>query len=148
MLEDCRTTLDMNVASWYPEIRLIHMGLMTGSGLLIAVRGTAVLAGQGWAMRSPWRWLSYCIDTLLLSAGVTLWAILSLNPVESPWLGTKLLLLLLYVVLGSLALERARTPLSRRMSFAAALGVYLFMASVTVAHHPLGILHPLARQDA
>jgi uncharacterized membrane protein SirB2 len=144
----CRTTLDMSVASWYPQIRLVHMGLVAGSGLLFAVRGAAVLAGQGWAMRRPWRWLSYCIDTLLLCAGVTLWAILSLNPVDSPWLGTKLLLLVLYVVLGSLALKRARSPLSRRMSLAAALGVYLFMASVAVAHHPLGILHPLARQDA
>jgi uncharacterized membrane protein SirB2 len=138
----------MNLSAGYPQIKQIHVGLVVTSGLLFAVRGTAVLAGQGWAMRRPWRWLSYCIDTLLLCAGVTLWAILSLNPAESPWLGTKLLLLVLYVALGSLALKRARTPLSRRMSFAAALGVYLFMASVAVAHHPLGILHPLARQDA
>jgi uncharacterized membrane protein SirB2 len=108
------------------------------------VRGAAVLAGQGWAMRRPWRWLSYGIDTVLLSAGVTLWAVLSLDPVRSPWLGTKLLLLVLYIVLGSLALKRAPTPTTRRLSFAAALGLYLFMASVAVAHHPLGIFHALA----
>jgi uncharacterized membrane protein SirB2 len=138
----------VNLSSWYPQIKQIHIGLVAASGLLFAARGTAVLAAQGWAMRTPWRWLSYGVDTLLLSAGATLWAILSLNPLESPWLGTKLLLLVLYVVLGSLALKRAPTPASRRLSFAAALGVYLFMASVAVAHHPLGILHPLARQDA
>jgi uncharacterized membrane protein SirB2 len=134
----------MNFPSWYPEIRQIHIGLVAVSGLLFAVRGMAVLTGQGWAMRRPWRWLSYGIDTLLLSAGITLWAILSLNPVQSPWLGTKLLLLVLYIVLGSLALKRAPTPATRRLSFAAALGLYLFMASVAVAHHPLGILHALA----
>lgn len=137
----------MNPLSWYPQIKQVHITLVAASGLLFAVRGTAVMAGQGWAMHAAWRWLSYGIDTLLLSAGVTLWAILSLNPLHSPWLGCKLVLLVLYVVLGSLALKRAPTPASRRLSFAAALGVYLFMASVAVAHHPMGILHVLSRQD-
>jgi uncharacterized membrane protein SirB2 len=130
----------MTFQAWYPEIKQMHIALVTASGLLFAVRGAAVLIGQRWAMRSPWRWLSYGIDTLLLSAGVTLWAILSLNPVHNPWLGTKLLLLVLYIVLGSLALKRAPTPSTRRLSFAAALCVYLFMASVAVTHHPLGVL--------
>jgi hypothetical protein len=51
-------------------------------------------------------------------------------------------------LLGSLALKRAPTPATRRLSFAAALGVYLLMASVAVAHHPLGILHAWACHDA
>ncbi len=135
--------LAMNFSSWYPEIKQMHIALVAASGLLFAVRGAAVLTGQRWAMRSPWRWLSYGIDTLLLSAGVTLWAILSLNPVHSPWLGTKLLLLVLYIVLGSLALKRAPTPATRRLSYAAALCVYLFMASVAVVHHPMGVLQNL-----
>lgn len=83
--------------------------------------------------------LSYGIDTLLLTAGVTLWTILSLNPITSPWLGTKFLLLVLYVVLGSLALKRAPTLVARRVSYLAALMVYLCMASVALAHHPLGL---------
>ena len=84
--------------------------------------------------------LSYGIDTLLLAAGVTLWVLLSLHPVASPWLGAKLLLLVLYVALGSLALKRARTPAARRASYAGALMVYMFMASVALSHHPLGFL--------
>lgn len=138
----------MNLASSYLQIKQLHIALVATSGLLFAVRGAAVLAGQAWAMRKPWRWLSYGIDTLLLCAGVTLWSIVSLNPVQSPWLGTKLLLLVLYVVLGSLALKRAPTPASRRLSFAVALAVYLFMASVALAHHPLGILHAWASPHA
>jgi uncharacterized membrane protein SirB2 len=141
-------TLAMNFPSWYPEIKQMHIALVAASGLLFAVRGAAVLTGQRWAMRRPWRWLSYGIDTLLLSAGVSLWAILSLSPVQSPWLGTKLLLLVLYIVLGSLALKRAPTPSTRLLSFAAALCVYLFMASVAVAHHPMGVLHTLGGQGA
>jgi uncharacterized membrane protein SirB2 len=68
--------------------------------------------------------------------------LLSLNPVVSPWLGAKMLLLVLYIVLGSLALKRARTPAARRASYAGALMVYTFMASVALSHHPLGFLQP------
>ena len=41
----------------------------------------------------------------------------------------------LYVVLGTLALKRARAP-----AYAAATACFLFMVSVAVAHHPLGML--------
>lgn len=127
-------------AVWYSPLKLAHIGLVLVSGGLFALRGALVLAGQSWAMARPWRLLSYGIDTLLLTAGVTLWILLSLNPVASPWLGVKLLLLVLYIVLGSLALKRARAPAARRASYAGALMVYLFMASVAISHHPLGFL--------
>ena len=68
---------------------------------------------------------------------------MSWHPVRDPWLGTKLLLLLLYIVLGSLALKRAPRPGQRAVFFVAALAVYGFMASVAVAHHPLGLLRGL-----
>jgi uncharacterized membrane protein SirB2 len=127
-------------AVWYSPLKLAHIGLVLVSGGLFALRGALVLAGQSWAMARPWRLLSYGIDTLLLTAGVTLWILLSLNPVASPWLGVKLLLLVLYIVLGSLALKRARAPAARRASYTGALLVYLFMASVAISHHPLGFL--------
>jgi uncharacterized membrane protein SirB2 len=128
------------LAAWYAQLKSAHIVLVLASGGLFALRGALVLAGQGWAMAPPWRLLSHGIDTLLLAAGVTLWAGLSLSPVASPWLGVKLLLLVAYVVLGSLALKRARTAAARGASYAAALGVYLFMASAARAHDPLGFL--------
>jgi uncharacterized membrane protein SirB2 len=136
----------MTLAEFYGPLKAAHIGLISASGLLFAVRGAAVLASQRWAMSTPWRMLSYAIDTLLLTAGVTLWALLSLDPVSSPWLGTKLMLLVLYIVLGSLALKRAPTAAAQRVSYAAALGVYLFMVSVAVAHHPWGVLRPWLSQ--
>lgn len=91
-------------------------------------------------MAKPWRMTSYVIDTALLLAGVMLWAGLSLNPATSPWLGAKLMLLVFYIVLGSLALKRARSTTVRASSYVAALVVYLFMGSVAMAHLPLGFL--------
>jgi len=128
-------------ASWYLPLKTSHIGLVTASGLLFALRGGLVLAGRGWAMARPWRMASYGIDTALLAAGVMLWAGLSLNPATSPWLGAKLVLLVLYIVLGSLALKRARSRRARIASFVGALAVYLFMVTVALAHHPAGLLH-------
>jgi uncharacterized membrane protein SirB2 len=132
----------LDVTAWYSHLKTAHISLVVMSGVLFASRGSLVLAGRGWVMARPWRLLSYGIDSLLLAAGVTLWAVLSLNPVASPWLGVKLILLVLYIVLGSLALKRAPTPALQRASYAGALGVYLFMVSVALAHHPLGFFRP------
>jgi uncharacterized membrane protein SirB2 len=128
-------------ATWYLPLKQAHVGLVLTSGGLFAVRGAILLAGHSWAMAWPLRMISYGIDTALLAAGVTLWAGLSLNPAASPWLGTKLALLLLYIVLGSLALKRARSKAARWASSVGALLVYLFMVSVALAHQPLGFLH-------
>ena len=60
------------------------------------------------------------------------------------WLTVKLLLLVLYVVLGSVALKRGRTRRIRTAAFAAALLTVGFLVTVARAHHPLGIFASLA----
>lgn len=130
----------MDIATVYPLLKQAHVSLVVSSVALFAARGAAVLAGHPWAMHKPWRLLSYGIDTLLLGAGAGLWVLLSLHPVHHPWLGVKLLLLVVYIVLGSLALKRARTRELRAVSYGAALATYAFIASVAVAHSPLGLL--------
>jgi uncharacterized membrane protein SirB2 len=133
----------MMLAEFYPHIKTAHVALVSASGLLFAVRGAAVLAGHAWPLRGALRVTSVAIDSALLAAGVVLWSLLALQPLRDPWLGTKLLLLLLYIALGSLALKRARTQRGRALAYAAALACYLHMASVALAHHPLGALRNL-----
>ncbi len=123
---------------FYPHIKLAHMTLVAASGALFALRGAAVLAGQAWPLRAPLRLASVAIDTALLAAGAALWSLLSLDPMRDAWLGMKLLLLVLYVALGTLALKRARA-----VAYAAAIACFLFMVSVAIAHHPLGVLRAL-----
>ena len=132
----------MTLAEFYPLIRSVHVALVATSGLLFAVRGIAVLAGQAWPLRTRLRRMSVAIDTALLAAGIALWLMLGLHPVRDAWLGTKLLLLAAYIVLGTLALRRARTRCGRAAALSAALACYLFMVSVAMARHPLGALRP------
>jgi uncharacterized membrane protein SirB2 len=78
----------------YLHLESVHIGLMLVSVGLFALRRALVLAGKGWVMAKPWWMLSDGIDTVLLTAGVTLWTLLSLSSITSPWLWSRLLLVL------------------------------------------------------
>ncbi|MBL8352921.1 MAG: SirB2 family protein [Burkholderiaceae bacterium] len=133
----------MTLVEAYPLLKPLHVTLVTASGILFAARGAAVLSGRRWPMRPVWRHASVAIDTLLLSAGVAMWVALSLHPLRNGWLGAKLGLLGVYIVLGSFALKRARSPRARALFYAAALAVFLWMVSIARAHDPLGALRVL-----
>jgi uncharacterized membrane protein SirB2 len=124
---------------FYPQIKWVHVAAVICSGLLFALRGSAQLLGARWTMAAPLRFLSYTIDTTLLTAALMLATILHQYPFVHAWLTVKVLLLVVYVVLGSFALKRGRTVRVRLICFLAALAVYLFIVSVARAHHPLGI---------
>ncbi len=126
------------VAALYPLLLPLHIALVTLSVTLFAVRGLGVLTGQTWPMAGWARGLAPVIDSLLLLAGGALWWLLQLNPTQDHWLGVKLVLLVAYIGLGMLALKRAPTRIAKALCFVAALTVVGFMASIAVAHHPLG----------
>jgi len=127
--------------TFYPQIKAVHVFAVLCSGGLFTLRGAALLAGARWPMVSPLRWLSYGIDTVLLTAALMLLTILPGAVFANGWLVVKLVLLVAYVVLGSLALKRAPTRRARATSFVAALAIFALMLGVARAHHPLGLLH-------
>lgn len=130
---------------FYPQIKAVHIAAVIASGLLFLVRGAAVQLGATWAMAAPLRYLSYLIDTLLLTAALMLATILHQFPFVQGWLTAKVLLLVCYVVLGSFALKRGRTRAVRTSCLIAALLVYLYIVSIARAHHPLGVIALLMR---
>ena len=130
----------MSLLEWTPQIRHAHIGLVAASGSLFALRGAGVLVGAHWPMRGAVRAAAVAIDTLLLAAGATLWALLRLDPLtRDPWLAAKLGLLVVYIGLGTLALKGARRPAQRLAGLLAALAVFATMVSVAVTRHPLGL---------
>lgn len=132
---------DSALLAFYPQIKAVHVSSVACSGGLFALRGLGMLAGSSLGMRAPVRYLSYTIDTVLLTSALMLATALQLAPfVNSAWLSAKVLLLLVYVVLGSLALKRAPTPRLRALCFAAALAVYGFIISIALTHNPWGVL--------
>lgn len=130
----------MALIDFYVPMRHLHITVVSVSLALFALRGLAVLAGQAWATTRPVRLASVAIDTVLLAAGVSLWAMLGLNPARDTWLGAKLALLLAYIVLGTFALRRARTWRAKVGFYVAALACAALMVSIALAHRPAGVL--------
>ena len=129
----------MDPLALVPGIRHAHLLLVALSGTLFALRGLGVLAGRSWPMHRALRIGSVAIDTLLFAAGATLWTLLSLNPLRDHWLASKLALLVLYVVLGTWVLKRARSSATRTACFVAALLVFATMVSIGATRDPLGL---------
>jgi uncharacterized membrane protein SirB2 len=127
--------------AFYPQIHWVHVAAVSASGTLFALRGALVQAGQSrWAMATPVRYLSYTIDTVLLTAALMLLTILPGAMFANGWLTTKLVLVVVYVVLGTFALRRGRTPRVRAACYVAALLVFIAIIGIALAHHPLGWL--------
>ncbi len=129
----------MTLLDLYPDVRSAHVALVALSGVLFAARGVAVITSASWGMQPAVRRVSVLIDTALLGTALLLVYMLQLNPWGVAWLSTKIGLLFVYIILGSFALKRARTPQVRLVCFVAALLCLGFMVSVAVAHSPLGL---------
>ncbi|HVI57435.1 MAG TPA: SirB2 family protein [Luteimonas sp.] len=127
---------------FYPQIRHVHILAVVLSGSLFALRGAFALAGARWPHAASVRYLSYAIDTTLLTAALMLLTILPGAMFANGWLATKLALVVAYVVLGVLALRRGRTRGIRLGCFAAALLVFATIFGIARMHHPLGWLLP------
>ena len=127
---------------FYPQIKYVHILLAMLSGTLFAVRGGFALAGMRGPQALPVKWLSYTIDTCLLTAALMLLTILPWAMFANGWLLAKITLLVVYVVLGVFAMRPARTRRTRAICYVAALLAFVGMYGIARAHHPLGWLAP------
>lgn len=125
---------------FYPQIRWVHIASVIASGSLFALRGAALnLFGAGWVRALPVRILSWTIDTTLLTAALILMTVVQQYPFRDHWLTVKVLLLVVYIGLGTIALNPARPRRLRLGFFAASMLVFLYIVTVARAHHPLGL---------
>ena len=125
------------IAAAYPEIRAVHVTCVGTSYALFVLRGI-------WMMRSPGRlgrlWVRvvpHAVDTLLLASAITLALLSHQYPFRDAWLTAKLIGLLVYVGLGSIALKRGRTRAGRIAAWMAAQGVFAYIVLVAVTRRPL-----------
>ncbi len=121
----------------YLLLKHLHMTCAALSGALFLLRGLWMLQdsprlGQRWV-----RTLPHLIDTVLLASAVTLAVWSAQYPLSQPWLTAKVGALLLYIVLGSVALKRGRSKGIRAAAFLAALATFAYIVSVALSKNPL-----------
>ena len=127
-----------------PSLHLVHVSAVVLSLTGFALRGGWMLAGSALLHHRVTRVLPHVVDTVLLASGVALAVRLGVDPFAQPWLLAKLLALPVYVVLGSLALRRARSAGVRATCFALALVTALYIVGAALRHSPLSFAAAIA----
>ncbi|WP_276966729.1 SirB2 family protein [Metallibacterium scheffleri] len=133
------------LAHWFPLLLALHIGAVVLSGTLFALRGAGRMAGWRIIDHPAVRYFSYVNDTVLLGAAILLTLIIHQYPFVDAWLTVKVLLLVVYIVLGAIALRHGCTPRLRALAYVAALATFGFIVSVAITQNPWGVLTLLGR---
>lgn len=117
-------------------LKAVHVGsaLLSISGF--ALRGVWMLQGSPLLKARVTRILPHVVDTLLLGSALALALRSAQYPFVHAWLSAKVLALILYIVLGSIALKYGPTRRARSLAWVAALAVFFYIVAVAIARSP------------
>jgi uncharacterized membrane protein SirB2 len=127
------------MTEFYFGLRAVHMACAALTITLFLVRGVMMMLDSPRLSHPLVRWTPVAVDTVLLTSALMLTTIIHQYPFASSWLTVKVVLLVVYIVLGSIALRRGRIKVIRVTAFVAALATVAFLVSVARAHNPLGV---------
>jgi uncharacterized membrane protein SirB2 len=117
-------------------IKSIHITCVTLSYSLFFLRGVWMLRDSPLLQQRWVRYAPHTVDSILLLSAITLAWQLGISPLEHPWLATKIIALLGYIVIGSVALKRGKTRRIRLAAWLVAQSIFFYMVSVAVTHDP------------
>jgi uncharacterized membrane protein SirB2 len=124
----------------YALLKNLHVACAIISIAGFALRFAAMLRGAAWLSSRLARTLPHVVDTALLASAIALSWKMDAVPVRDAWLTAKIVALLGYIVLGTIALRRGRTMAHRAAAGVAALLVFGYIASVAASKSALGFL--------
>jgi uncharacterized membrane protein SirB2 len=124
-------------------LKWLHVGCVIASGAGFLSRGALMLADSA-LLHARWvRTAPHVVDTVLLAAAVSLASMARLSPLAHPWLAAKIGGLLLYIVLGAVALRSGRSRRQRSAALVAALIVFGYIVGTALQRDALWPLHAL-----
>ena len=116
------------------------MGCAVLSVAGFALRGALMLRDSALLQSRLARIAPHVVDTLLLASAIALAWQSGQYPFAQSWLTAKLLALVAYIVLGTIALKRGRTRAMRVVAFVLALATVLYLFSVALTRNAAGFL--------
>jgi uncharacterized membrane protein SirB2 len=118
----------------FTALKIVHVAAAALSYSLFFIRGVWMLTD------SPllaWRWVRivpHVNDTLLLAAAIWMTTIIHQYPGTHAWLSAKVAGLVVYILLGMLALRPGRSKRARAAAWLAAQGVFGYIVAVALTH--------------
>lgn len=126
--------------SGYLALKHLHLTTVILSFALFALRGLWMLMDSPQLQRRWVRIAPHLIDTVLLASAIGLTLVPGQYPFVNGWLTAKVLALIVYIVLGGIALRRGPTRAIRATAWVAALATFGYIVSVALTRQPLGFL--------
>jgi len=126
--------------NWYISAKAIHVACVIASITGFVARYELARRGSALVRHRSVRVAPHVNDTLLLAAAIVMLRAGGLNPVALPWLAAKIAGLIVYIVLGMVALRHGRTAETRRVAFVAALVTFAYVVAVALSKSPFGPL--------
>ena len=121
----------------YALIKHIHATCAVISFALFFLRGIWSFNGSP-IMRQRWvKIVPHVVDTLLLVSALALAFTIQQYPFVDGWLTAKFFGLVLYILLGTIALKYGKTKAVRVSAWLAALAVFAYIVLVAKQHNPL-----------
>lgn len=124
----------------YYAIKHLHVSCVVLSVAGFLLRGLWMISGSPLLKHRLTRVLPHVIDSVLLLSAIALAVMIAQYPFAADWVTAKVLGLLAYIVLGTIALKRGRTRTIRLSAFIAALLVYAWIVSVAMTKNIAGFL--------
>lgn len=121
----------------YFLLKHIHVTCAVISFALFFLRGIWSFNGSP-IMRQRWvKVVPHAVDTLLLVSALALAFTIQQYPFVDAWLTAKFFGLVLYILLGTLALKYGKMKAVRVSAWLAALAVFAYIVLVAKQHNPL-----------
>ena len=121
----------------YLTLKVVHVACAILSISGFALRGILMLADSPLLAARFARVAPHVVDTVLLASALWLAALIGQYPFVQGWLTAKVLALILYIALGSIALKRGRARWMRTATLAGALAVMAYIFAVALTRNPL-----------
>ena len=118
----------------YLAIKHLHMTAAALSIVFFATRAYWSVTGSNKLQLRFVKIAPHVIDTVLLVAGITLAAMIGAN---QPWILAKIVGILLYIGVGTVAIKRGKTPKTRGIAALIAIAIFFYIVGIAMNHHPL-----------
>ena len=124
----------------YLMLKYAHMVAAVTSISGFMLRGYWMLVDSKKLQQPVARIAPHIIDTVFFLAGIGLIWLLHLEPLKQPWLIAKFTGLIVYVLLGTLAIRRGPTKQIRTIALVGAVAVFAYIVGVALTRSPLSWL--------
>ena len=116
----------------YLAIKHLHITFAVLSGSFFLLRGVWMLLDSPVLQRRWVKVVPHVVDTLLLTSALVLVFWSGQYPFVLNWLTAKVLALVAYIVLGTIALKRGKTRGVRTLALLAALATFAYIVAVAL----------------